>query len=131
MIDEILRIKKRCDFGEEMGKTLNLTMGEVECIFTLADHRAISSKQLSSMLEVSPSRGSRIVAKLVDRGYIVTNVDPHDRRTVMLSLTEEGRRCHQELEQEKIICEQRLTSRLDAQQLRIVKDGLDILLKVM
>lgn len=131
MIEDILQIKKRCDFGDEIGKTHNLTLGEVECISAVARHDMLTSKKLSSILELSPSRGSRIVNKLVERKFIKTSIDSHDRRTVLLSLTAKGQQCYVELEEEKRQCEQRLFAQLDEEQMHVVEQGLHILLKVI
>lgn len=131
MIDKILQIKKRCAFAEEIGHAHDLTMGEVECVFAIASHEELTSKTLSSILALSPSRGSRIVNKLVERELIKAQVDSHDRRTVLLSLTDTGRQYHRELEEEKNRCAQRLFEKLNEDQKRMVEQGLDILLHVM
>lgn len=131
MIEDILRINKRCYFGDEIGKTHDLTLGEVECISAIARNEELTSKNLSSILELSPSRGSRIVNKLVERNFVKTRFDSHDRRTVLLSLTQKGHECYLELEEEKHRCEQRLFAQLDEEQLHVVEQGLHILLNVI
>ena len=131
MIDEILQIKKRCDYGNEIGKAHNLTFVEAECLLAISAHESLSSKELSLLLDVSPSRGSRIVNKLVERDLIIVKLDVDDRRTVELSLSPEGQRCVIDLETEKLKCEQRLFSRLDKDQIKLVEHGLHILLEVM
>lgn len=131
MIDKILQIKKRCGFADEIGLAHDLTMGEVECLFAIATHEELSSKTLSMLLELSPSRGSRIVNKLVERDLVKAQADSHDRRTLLLSLTDTSRRYHRELEEEKNRCAQRLFEKLNEDQKLIVENGLDILLNVM
>ena len=56
-----------------------------------------TATQLSRVLPVDASRISRIVTRLVDKGFLLRRRLPHDRRTVMLSLTDEGTRLVAEL----------------------------------
>jgi DNA-binding MarR family transcriptional regulator len=131
MIDEILEIKKRCNFSDEIGKEHGLTPNEVECISAIASHTAISSKHLSSIMDLSPSRGSRIVNRLIDRNFVSATADIHDRRYLSLSLTKKGEGCYVDIQREKQLCAQRLLASLDADQIHAVENGLKILLKVM
>ena len=56
-----------------------------------------TATQLARVLPVDASRISRIVTRLVDKGFLLRRRLPHDRRTVMLSLTDEGTRLVAEL----------------------------------
>ncbi len=131
MIDEILELKKRCNFSDEIGKSFNLTQGEVSCISAIAQCENISSKDLSTLMELSPSRGSRVISKLIQRGFISGSSDEHDRRYLSLSLTSEGEICYRAILNEKRLCEERILSGLDDAQKLAVKQGLDILLQVI
>lgn len=131
MIDQILELKKRCNFSNEIGKAFNLTMGEVAFISTISQHKNLSSKDLSSLMDLSPSRGSRIISKLIDRGFIQCQPDSNDRRCLVLSLTETGQTCCSAIEKEKHLCEERILHKLTNEQKQAVKNGLDILLQIM
>ena len=50
-----------------------------------------TTTQLAQVLPVRPSRISRVVSKLVDRGLMRRRRPRHDRRVVILTLTEEGK----------------------------------------
>ena len=56
-----------------------------------------TATQLARVLPVDASRISRIVTRLVEKGLLLRRRLPHDRRTVMLSLTDEGTRLVAEL----------------------------------
>ncbi|MCY4113096.1 MAG: MarR family transcriptional regulator [Chloroflexi bacterium] len=56
-----------------------------------------TATQLAQVLPVDASRISRIVTRLVEKDLLIRRRLPHDRRTVMLSLTKEGRRLVVEL----------------------------------
>ncbi|MCK5157111.1 MAG: MarR family transcriptional regulator [Spirochaetales bacterium] len=131
MIDEILELKKRCNFSDEIGRAFNVTQGEVSCISIIARHETLSSKNLSSLMELSPSRGSRIISQLINRDFIIGKTDKNDRRYLSLSLTEIGRQCYREILVEKRRCEERILAELTEKQKRAVHDGLNILLQVL
>ncbi|MBL7006811.1 MAG: MarR family transcriptional regulator [Spirochaetia bacterium] len=131
MIDEILELKKRCNFSDEIGLAFNLTLGEVACISIIAGHKTLSSKNLSSLMDLSPSRGSRVISRLIDRGFIVAKPDENDRRNLSLSLTEAGKKCNSAIQKEKKCCEERILSELTIEQKTAVNNGLNILLQVL
>jgi DNA-binding MarR family transcriptional regulator len=131
MIEEILELKKRCSFGDEIGRAYQLSLGEVACITTVAHLGALTSKELASRLGISPSRASRVVGGLMQRGFIRGAADPADRRFLTLSLTDTGSVCYEEILQEKKRCEARLLSQLTDEQRAAVQDGLNILLQVI
>ena len=131
VIDAILELKNRCNFGDEIGRAYRLTAREVGCIFKIAAHQSISSKDLSHLMGLSASRGSRIVSKLADRGFIHAEIDSEDRRLVRLSLTMAGKHCNTDILREKQACEQRLSAKLSEEQQEIVRQALDLLLKVI
>jgi DNA-binding MarR family transcriptional regulator len=131
MIDEILELKKRCNFSDEIGLAFNLTLGEVACISIIAKHKMLSSKNLSSLMDLSPSRGSRVISRLIDRGFIVAKPDKNDRRYLSLALTEAGGKCNSAIMNEKKCCEERILAKLSIEQKTAVKNGLNILLQVL
>ena len=56
-----------------------------------------TATQLAQVLPVRPSRISRVVTKLVDRGLMSRRRLRNDRRVVILTLTEEGKAITREL----------------------------------
>ena len=131
MIDEILELKKRCNFSDEIGLAFNLTLGEVACISIIAQHKTLSSKDLSSLMDLSPSRGSRVISRLIAREFIVGKPDENDRRYLSLFLTEAGKKCNLAIQQEKKCCEERILAELTLEQKTAVINGLNILLQVL
>lgn len=131
MIDEILLLKERCNFSDEIGKTFGITVRDASFIEAIHHNTALSSKELADSLDLSPSRGSRIVAKLIDKGLVQAEVDTLDRRATILSLTPEGNRCYDVITKEKQACELLLKNLLTADQIKIVSEGLSLLLQVI
>ncbi len=131
MIDRILELKKRCGFSDEIGKTHQLTMGDVDCISAIAAYQPLRSKELAEYMSLSPSRGSRIVGRLLQRGLVTMHPDNLDRRSMVISLTKEGSTCFEAVQQEKLQCEERILKALSVEEQQTVRKGLELLLHVI
>ena len=131
VIDDILELKSKCNFGDEIGRSYQLTAREVGCIFKIAAHEEITSKELSRLMGLSASRGSRIISGLSLRGFISVEYDRIDKRSYRLSLTEAGKACYEDILEQKRLCEERLTAQLSEEERKIVRQGLDLLIQVM
>jgi DNA-binding MarR family transcriptional regulator len=66
--------------------------GAVSALFTLVRHRSMRLGDLAAREGVAPPTLSRIVASLVERGFVVRTPDPHDGRASLVTPTEEGER---------------------------------------
>ncbi len=131
MIDAILELKSRCGFAEEIGKEYDLTSSDVVCMLKIANHSDITLTDLSGLMGLSTSRGSRIVSRLKNRRFIRVENDTVDRRSVRLSLSEAGRICYNDVLREKEACEARLRDHLTPEQEQLIRKGLSLLLEIM
>ena len=80
---------------------------------------------------LSPSRGSRVIGKLAENGYITLNIVPDNRRSVEASLTKKGLSMQKQLEESLGVCEDRITSQLDPLQILEIRKALERLVDVM
>lgn len=131
MIELILELKQKCRFDSEIGHSLNLKEKEITFLSAIANDNGITSKDLSSIAGLSPSRGSRVISALYEKGYVTMQHDSSDRRVVNLSLTPKGKFCVKSIEKEKTQCEFDLLDGLSEEERETVKKGLNILLKKM
>ncbi len=130
-IDTIIKLKAKCCLEEEIGEDFNLTTKELSCILNLKGKEMIHSKDLSNKINLSPSRGSRVINSLLKKGFLVEIHDPKDKRYSNLSLSKKGITLFNKVEEKKHECENRLLSKLNKHQKQRVKEGLDILLEVL
>lgn len=129
VIELILELKQKCRFDSEIGASLNLREKEMTFLSAIANENNITSKNLSSIAGLSPSRGSRVISSLFDKGYITMTHDKADRRLINLSLTQKGSICVKGIEKERKLCEFDLLNGLSENERETVKKGLNILLK--
>jgi DNA-binding MarR family transcriptional regulator len=70
---------------------LNLTMGQLKALVTLASTGAINVSGLAERLELSKSATSILVDQLVHHAYAVREEDAEDRRRTLVYLSASGR----------------------------------------
>ncbi len=131
LVDSILELKSRCNLAEQIGREYQLSPKEIECVVEVGAGDGVCSKTLSESIRLSPSRGSRVINRLIDKGIIENAPCRGDKRYIELSLTEDGRVCLDAIERKKIQCEQEIFGSLNVQERNTVAEGLSLLLKVL
>lgn len=67
------------------------TVGQVRLMRSLLGGPRAAT-ELSHVLNLSPSSLTQMASRMIAAGLVVKELDPHDRRVRMLSLTHEGRK---------------------------------------
>jgi DNA-binding MarR family transcriptional regulator len=89
----------------EVGRGCDLTAAQAQMLCTLAG-RSVGMAELSGLLCLERSSLTGLVDRAAQRGLVVRENDPHDRRAVKVTLTPEGSRALHRFNDE-------LTERLD------------------
>jgi DNA-binding MarR family transcriptional regulator len=109
----------------------NLTQGEFRCLKFLGDNACLNNKQIAERMRVTPGRMTRIVDSLVDKKYVNREIDPADRRNMMLTLTESGVSMVQKLNSAYINVHRDILSDIDKQQQKPLLNAMDNLLSAL
>jgi DNA-binding MarR family transcriptional regulator len=72
------------------GATTDASLSEVMALGELTDVEAMSQHELARLLGLEKSTVSRLVAGLVDRGWVSRERNPDNRRLYRLQLTHDG-----------------------------------------
>jgi len=130
--DIILRIK---EFGacneSQISSICNVSLAELKGINAINANENVTCNELSKRIYLSPSRGSRIIDRLVKKGFLSRKVKDCDRRSILLCLTDKGKRIKSEISHEQKIFEQHLHSVLSNKEIVSLKEGLKILDKII
>jgi DNA-binding MarR family transcriptional regulator len=70
---------------------LNLTAAEINALANLADRGALNVRELSAETGTRATTLTGVLDRLENRGYLIRELDPADRRSFRLPLTEAGR----------------------------------------
>jgi len=96
---------------------LNLSAAEINALANLAEGGTLSVRQLSERAGTRASTLTGLLDRLENRGYLVREVDPADRRSFRLPLTDQGREVAARARAAITDLERTALSRLDAAQL--------------
>ena len=70
---------------------LGLTAAEINALATLADGRGRTASQLGAAVGTRPTTLTSVLDRLERRGHLTRGVNPGDRRSVLVELTDSGR----------------------------------------
>lgn len=128
----ILKLKYFCTCNEnKISSSWNISLAELKGVNAMESHESLTCSELAEKMNLSPSRGSRIIDNLVRKGYLFREIQDQDRRTTFLSLTKRGEKLKYNITREQKAFEDILTSKLNSQEIESVKKGLAILEKVL
>ena len=69
----------------------SLTQAEFRCLRLFGSDESINNKAIAERMNLSPSRLTRIIDGLVQKEYIIREIDPNDRRNMRVCLSHKGR----------------------------------------
>ncbi len=128
----ILAIKRKCQRNEDQIQAeLELSQAEFNALIVLDEGQEVSGCAFAERMALSPSRGSRVLDKLVTDGYVKTAAGSADRRAIVVSLTPRGRRAKQRIIDHMEACERRICSDLDDRTVDQIKNALESLETVL
>jgi DNA-binding MarR family transcriptional regulator len=64
---------------------------QLRILTMIASREPVTLSELATAVGLHLSRASRACDRLVETGYVIREDDPHDRRSLRLTLTEEGK----------------------------------------
>jgi len=132
LFELVLSIKRKClSTEEEVQKELKLSPAEFNGLLSIKSGEQVSGNVFAERMGLSPSRGSRVLWRLVSRGFIRMEVDAEDRRNIVVSLTPQGRNMKKRLENRMLKCEGKVLSALPQDMVEEIKESLSVLEKAM
>jgi DNA-binding MarR family transcriptional regulator len=132
IVDTIMMLNEQCcHLNYITGGENNITAKELQVMLSLDPGVSVSSNDLARRNILSPSRMSRIIEKLVSRGFLSRETDEHDRRYSRVSLTPEGLVIYQDTTKFKKQCEAKIKSRMSDNEFAIIQKALRLLIFAM
>lgn len=127
---EIIKIKlaeRECASYE----SLELTPGEYRLMAATIGIENLSCGVLREKIGISPSRFSRTIDRLENKGLIIRKIDSEDRRNIVLSFTERGKDLLDRIRAMREHCESEIVSGLSRTQEEKIKQAMVLLIKQM
>ncbi|MEN8229355.1 MAG: MarR family transcriptional regulator [Bacteroidota bacterium] len=102
----------------------NLTQAEYHAFIAISSGDKINSPQLAENMGLSLSRISRIVDKMVVKGYLLRSTSDKDRRAIHLELSSEGIKLMEKILAYRSACELKIIKNVSAKELELIKKSL-------
>ncbi len=132
LIDLIFRLKAGCVANEmKIMSESGLSPAEYNGIAALDPKDRISGNDISMKMNLSPSRASRVVDKMVQKGYLNREIDPADRRRCTIFLSNQGISLKQEIDRLKRKCEARIRDKLSQSEAEALRGTLEKVIDVI
>lgn len=123
--DLIRRISHKCREREDRVKRkFALSPAEYEALISLQGRERVTCREFSSRMNLSVSRGSRVIDKLYAHGLIERTDLDSDRRCKNIWLTSKGQEIREGIRLEMAYCEENLAAACPAGVLKTLKAGL-------
>lgn len=113
LIDLIFELKSGCLAKEEnIREKLDLSPAEFRGILALLPDAVLTGNILSGRMGLTPSRGSRVIEKMMKNGYIKSVKKKGDRRISYVKLTEKGISTREQISKMLDDCEQIIAKKI-------------------
>lgn len=115
----------------QLAKKYGLTTAEFHCLRLFNVSEVINNKDLAKRLNLSPGRLTRIINGLVEKGCTLRNVDPLDRRSLHVSLSDRGKQLVGQLNKSYVTIHEEILSNIDSSIHKDLIDGMTQLLSAL
>jgi len=132
LFELIMAVKKKCLHTEErIRSNLKLSPGEFHGLLVLVPGETLPARIFTERMSFSASRGSRIINRLVQRQYLTIEIAAEDRRSIRISLTDEGVRMREIVFENMTECENKIKAHLSESEIADIRKALILLTGVM
>lgn len=128
----MIMVVKKCSLSEEkIRREFKLSLAEYNGLLALEHGERILCNVFSKKMGLSPSRGSRVTNRLIEKGYIKSNRLLDDKRGLVIALNRKGKSIKTKLAHRMNECEKKILKHLSIKKRKEVRDALRILTEVM
>ncbi len=114
VMDLICDLRGKCEENDESIRACTtLSPVEYRAISLLQAEESITATQFSKILNLSPSRVSRVTEKMEANGYLELKKHDKDRRTLVITLSAKGLEAKKSVARESEICYSGIETSLD------------------
>jgi DNA-binding MarR family transcriptional regulator len=108
-----------------------LPIAELKCLMLFNGERYLTVKGIAQKLEVAKSRVTKIIHGLIDKGLVNRIEDPQDSRIKLISLSMDGNRKAQEINDFKTALHKRILTQMAPEERKHTISYLDLLRSTM
>jgi len=122
-----LKLNKTLD-QEHISMICNLSLAEYRGIMAQKNGEEMTCQKMSEVMDLSPSRSSRVIDNLVRKGYFIRKISSHDRRSVAVTLSNKGKEVRGRIKQNREQLERDIQRNFSDDEINMIKNSLKMLL---
>ena len=123
-VDLALLLLKCHQLEKGLASSAGLSVDEFHCLSQLYIHAPCCVKTLCELLEIHPTRASRLLNDLEKRGYLTRSLGFADKRKEMVALTPTGTTAARELMESSALSVRQLAGNLPDDAIRLIASSL-------
>ena len=114
-----------------LAKQYGLTTTEFRCLRYFSANEVKSKKDIAATMMLSPSRLTRILDGLTEKGFAYREINPKDRRNMIVLLTEQGNKLVSELNEAYLKIHEEILTGIDVKEHKPLVSGMGHLLRAL
>lgn len=133
MSDELFHLIVRLKLNkalnrEHMRMSCNLSSAEYRGIMAYRPGLEMTCQEMSKVMELSPSRSSRVIDNLVQKGYMIRKISRSDRRSISITLSSKGKEIRDRIIKNRENLEDNLQNSFSEEEIETIKRSIKKLL---
>lgn len=125
----IAKLKTNQVLEREHGQMIcHLSVAEYRGIMARKTGEGVSCQEMAKIMNLSPSRSSRVIDNLVRKGYFIRKVCKNDRRAVAVTLSDKGREVRERIEKNREQLENNLKNQFSDEEMMMIRQSLRMLI---
>lgn len=132
IIELVIALKHSCLVKEDsIREEFSLSPAEYRGILSIKPGEIVKGNELSGKMGLSVSRGSRVIEKLTQKGYLKRTGNSDDRRCLTIALADKGVKVKKRIDKMLEQCEQELQSKIPKTEIKSFINSLDKLTSIL
>ena len=129
ILNLIVKLKLNKAFDQEHLRMIcNLSVAEYRGLIAQTNGKEMTCQEMSEVMNLSPSRSSRVIDNLVRKGYVIRKTSSYDRRSVAVRLSNKGRDVKKKIIKNQKELEQNIQNNFSDDEIDMIKNSLKMLL---
>lgn len=132
IIDLVIALKHSCLVKEDsIREEFSLSPAEYRGILSIQAGEAVKGNELAEKMGLSVSRGSRVIEKLTQKGYLKRTGNADDRRCLTIALADKGQKVKTKIYKMLDQCEREFESKIPKTEIKSFIKSLDKLTSIL
>lgn len=132
ILELIYELRKKCIQGDDdFFNSLDISQAEYNMFLCLRDCKHFNSYSVAEKMQLSLSRVSRIIDKMVNKEYLTRSTNKTDRRAIDIKMTPLGKEIMNKIIEYRFKRESNLCDKIAIKDVEMIKSSLNKLIEVV